>query len=322
MSCQLSVLSCQSSQNANACGGLSDNRRPTTVNCFDTGRYRCRYAIWGQGAPLVFVHGLGELSISFLPLISILSTNLRCVAYELPSGHGDGADLQHYRHADIVNDLFALLDHLELAQCYLYGNSFGSTIALAAAATRPLRIARLIVQGGFAHRPLAPAERLLGRLARHLIGTMADLPFFRDLFRLQITGGVGGRSQGSGVGGQNALPHQTPDPSPLTPALWDFFLDSVGRASLSAMAYRALLVDQLDLRPALAQIRQPTLVLRGDCDAVVGNPCRDDLMAGLPAARCIELPECGHYGHMTHFEVIAELVRQFLTPPAPMKDEQ
>src|SRR5262245_28401189 len=91
----------------------------------DTGRYRCPYYTWGEGPPLVFVHGLSDDATSFALTISLLSRHFRCIAYDLPGGVGDGARLGRYRHADLVADLFALLDHLGVRQGYLFGSSFG-----------------------------------------------------------------------------------------------------------------------------------------------------------------------------------------------------
>jgi (E)-2-((N-methylformamido)methylene)succinate hydrolase len=261
---------------------------------FRTGRYLCRYSVWGKGVPLIFVHGLADSAASFLPLVWLLADGFRCVIYDLPSGRNDEANLTRYRHADLVADLLAMLDHLNLRECYAYGNSFGSTIALVAALARPKRIARMILQGAFARRKLAFAERLLARLTRHLTGPLAGLPLREAVFRQQA-----GRQ----------FSHR-PD------EYWNYLLKNTGMTPLAAMAQRVLMVGQLDLRPALAQITQPTLLLRGELDTIVDRSCHEELLAGLHTASCVEIAECGHYAHLTHFEVIAELVRDFLTPPS------
>src|SRR5207249_1225207 len=80
----------------------------------DTGRYRCPYFSWGQGPPLVMVPGLSDQALSFVMLGALLAPEFRCISYDLPSGRDDGARLGSYRHADLVDDLFALLDHLSL----------------------------------------------------------------------------------------------------------------------------------------------------------------------------------------------------------------
>jgi pimeloyl-ACP methyl ester carboxylesterase len=258
-----------------------------------TDRYRCSYFTWGVGPPLVFVHGLGDVAHAFVPVISVLASEFRCIAYEQPRGRGDGAKLGRYTHAALVSDLFALLDHLGLRQSYLFGSSFGSTIALAAMRAQPERIPRAILAGGFAQRTLAPAERLLARLGRFLPGSARLLPF-RKLVGKSCLGPLAMRR----------------------PELFEFFLRNTGRLSLAALAQRAGMLPKLDLRALLPEIRQPVLLICGDNDPLVGRLCEDVLLQGLPHAARVEMRDGGHMPQYTHPEVLAELIRRFLTPPA------
>ncbi len=98
-----------------------------------TPRYRCRFFVWGHGPPIVFVHGLADRARSFVPLVAGLRTEFTALAYDLPNGD-DGAALGRYRHRDYVADLIELLERMRWRQAYLFGSSFGSTIALAALA--------------------------------------------------------------------------------------------------------------------------------------------------------------------------------------------
>ena len=258
-----------------------------------TGRYRCPYFTWGTGPPLLFIHGLGDLGCSYVPVISVLAKDFQCIGYEQPTGRGDAARLGRYTHADLVADLFALLDHLGLRQSYVFGSSFGSTLALAAMRAEPERIPRAILEGGFAHRVLAPAERLLARLARFLPGSVRLFPFRRLI-------------------GKHAL-----GPLAMTrPEYFEFFLRNTGIPPTTALGQRALLLNGLDLRALLPEIRQPVLLICGDCDPVVRGDCEEVLLQGLPHCARVELPDCGHMPHYTHPELVAELVRRFLTPPA------
>jgi pimeloyl-ACP methyl ester carboxylesterase len=266
--------------------------REAVTGVFSTGRCLCRYSIWGHGAPLIFIHGLGDIAASFLPLVSLLTDGFRCVVYDLPSGRDDEANLQRYRHEDLVADLFSLLNHLEIERCYAYGNSFGSTIALAAALAQPKRIARMVLQGAFACRQLAFAEKLMARLARHFAGSMGGLPLREAVFQQQAGKQFSHRSE----------------------EYWHYLLRNTGKTPLAAMAQRVLMLNRLDLRADLAKITQPILLLRGELDTIVDRSCNEELLAGLHTASCVEIACCGHYAHLSHFEVIAQLVRDFLTP--------
>jgi pimeloyl-ACP methyl ester carboxylesterase len=99
------------------------------------------------------------------------------------------------------------------------------------------------------------------------------------------------------------------------PEVWDYYIDD--DRPIAAVAAHALLVHATDLRPILSETRQPVLLACGDCDALVGRPCEDVLLRGLPSAGRVEIGGCGHMPYLTHPEALAEVVRRFLTPPAP-----
>ena len=269
-------------------------KRESVRGVCNTGRYNCSYFAWGSGPPLVFVHGMADVAQSYIPLAHLLSGHFRCIAYDLPTGRRDGARLESYTHADLISDLFALLDHLAIEQCYLFGSSLGSTIALPAAHEQPNRLRRLILQGGFARRSLAPAERFLARVACYLRVTHGSLPF-RNAFMRRAA--------------------YSPMAEELTPE-WQVFQANTGANPARAVAHRALLLDQIDLRPLLTSIQQPILMICGDHDPVIRRAEESVLLEGLPQATRVELPDCGHLAHFTHAGPVAELVKRFLTPPS------
>jgi pimeloyl-ACP methyl ester carboxylesterase len=251
------------------------------------------YFLWGEGPPLVFIHGVSDSSRSFLLPITRLAAHFRCIAYDLPNGRGDGACLSRYTHSDLVADLWSLLDHLEVRQSYVLASSFGATIALAGLRERPERLPRAILQGAFARRTLRRAEWLLARMTRFLPGPMSRVPLRTRVLR--------------------AINHDTFAGRP--PEDWVNFLDSSGQASIASFAYQALMMHRLDFRPLLPSIRQPVLVVHGARDPVVPWSYAEELLQGLPNARCAVLEGCGHVPSYTHPEVLAEVVRQALSPP-------
>jgi pimeloyl-ACP methyl ester carboxylesterase len=261
----------------------------------DTGRYRMPYYTWGSGPPLLFIHGVSDSGRSFVPPIARLSAHFRCIAYDLPDGHADGARLGRYRHDDLIDDVWALLDHLGIARAYALGASFGSTIALRAARARPERLPRVILQGGLTHRRLRRAELLLAWLGRYLPGCMARVPLYEKVLRLV---------------NQPAFAARPPE-------AWQYYLDCVRRGRIAAFAHQALWLHKLDLRPLLAEVRQPVLLVCGDGDRVVPPAYEEVLLQGLPNAGRALIAGCGHVPSHTHPEVFSEIVRQFLTPPAP-----
>jgi pimeloyl-ACP methyl ester carboxylesterase len=265
----------------------------------DTGRYRCPYFVWGTGPPLLFIPGVAASGQSFVLNIARLAAYFRCISYDLPMGRGDGARLAQLSHADLVADAFALLDHLGIAQSYLFGSSFGSTIALAAMHRKPERTPRAILQGGFAWRPLARSEQSLARVARHLPGTMRFVPFRAKAMRMSHHGPFADRP----------------------PEIWDYFIHYTGEVPIATLARHVLLLHETDLRAILPEIRQPILMVCGDCDPLVRPPYEEPLLNGLPNVRRMELDNCGHFPYLTHSEVLAEVICRFFTPPSASTEE-
>jgi pimeloyl-ACP methyl ester carboxylesterase len=243
---------------------------------------------------LLFIHGVADTSRSFLMLIARLSGQFRCIAYDLPSGYGDGASLRRYRHEDLADDAVALLDHLGIERSYLLGSSFGSTVALRLLRRWPQRFPRAILQGGLARRPLGRAERLVTWLFRFLPGATASLPKREKLLARTHRGPFAGQP----------------------PEVWRAYVEWTGEARIAALGHQGRWLNGVDLRPDLPHIRQPVLLIHGDRDAVVPMYHAEMLRTGLPSAGLVILEGSGHVPYYTHPDALAEVIRQFLTPPA------
>lgn len=258
-----------------------------------TSHYRMPYYAWGEGPPLVFVHGLADSSHSFLMPVSRLAAHFRCIAYDLPTGRGDGARVRQWTHDDLVRDLWELLDHLGLRQAYVFGSSLGSTVVLKAMAQRPERIPRALLQGALANRPLTRRERWVARVGQFLPGTAGMLRGREKVLH---------RINGAEFAGR-------------PPEVWRYFIERTALAPLASVARQALVLDGADVRPLLPGIRQPVLLICGDQDTIVPAGYQDVLMEGLPNAGRVTIQGCAHVPSYTHPETLAEVVRQFLTPP-------
>jgi pimeloyl-ACP methyl ester carboxylesterase len=269
---------------------LAGFQRDAVAGVLDTGRYRMRYRVWGQGPAIVFIHGLADCAASFTLPMSRLAEKFCCISYELPNGAGDGASLANYRPELLVDDLVALCDHLHLETAVPLGVSFGSTVALRALARDSVRFPTGILQGGFAYRRIAWTEVLLARFARYWPGPLRWLPLHDQvLARVHLA-----------------------EFAKVEPSRWPCFLAQQGAAPMAAVAHRALWIAATDLRPLLPTIRQPVLLICGDNDPLIGKACEADLMRGLPNVVRAEIESCGHLPAFTHPETYAEVVEQFL----------
>lgn len=249
-----------------------------TRGTVDTGRYRLRYATWGAGPAVVFVHGLCDQARSFAMVgRRLVEAGFRFLAYELVDGAGDRGVLRKYEHPHFVADLLALLDHMNLAQAFAVGSSFGSTVVLRALAEHPGRFRKAAIQGGFARRPLRRIERKLARIGQYLPGRMGNLPI-RDRVMRKVE-----RPMFAGA----------PD------EVFRFFAANSGRTPVRAAAHRARILERLDLRPLLPTIPHPLLMLGGDRDSVVPIRFEREVEAGVKDVRRVEFRPCGHYPQYT-----------------------
>ncbi len=228
---------------------------------------------------------------AFVMVMHRLTARYQCIAYRLPDGLTDGSDLSRYKLEDYLQDLQVLLDYLGLEVAVPVGSSFGTLIALAALARWPARLPAGVLQNGFARRPFRWWEQSLARWGRLLPGWFADYPLLhRQTMRL--------------------LDPATPERLPQEVAA--AYVRHNARTPFAAAARRALTIAQTDLRPLLPAIRQPVLLLSGDCDRLVPRSCWQELAAGLPHLTTAELSGCGHYPQYTHPVEMARHIEQFL----------
>jgi pimeloyl-ACP methyl ester carboxylesterase len=259
----------------------------------ELGRYRCRYAVWGDGPPLIFVHGLGDNLSSSLLAMALLRQKFRCIAYDQPTGVDDGCRLTTYTHDQLAGDLLSLMDHLGLRRAAVLGHSFGSTVAAKAMVAAPERIPRAVMVGGFAKRPLAWGEWFLCRLLKRCPGATRQVP-------LRLT----------------ALERSHAAPFALCePERWKFFLEQSGSVPIRVLTHWALELHRTDIRPLLPQIAQPVLLVCGDRDPLVPHEHQQYLFTHLRNAVMFQITDCGHFPALTHPEALAGAVERFLLAP-------
>ena len=99
--------------------------------------YRCR----GEGPPLFVVPGIASTYHIYALFLNQLAERFRTIIYDYPGENsGDGAKLKRITHEDLVDDLFGLIDHLNIGRAFLTGLSFGSTVVLRACIASPVRL--------------------------------------------------------------------------------------------------------------------------------------------------------------------------------------
>jgi len=254
------------------------------------------YRILGQGPPLFLVPGIASTYQVYALLLNQLAGRFRTVLFDYPGEHqDDAADLTRITHDHLVDDLFGLIDHLNIGRVYLAGLSFGSTVVLKSLRREPRRFPKAAVQGAFAHRAFTRVERWALRLGRLFPGTVERLPLRRAILTYNSHAEF------------PAILHDR----------WSFYLEKNGQTPIRSLAHRVKLLTRLDLRPVLSDVSTEILLLQGNEDRIVRRRDFDLLQAALPRAEGVIMPTVGHHAHLTHAEALARLIGDWLLPCAP-----
>ena len=249
----------------------------------------------GSGPPLVFWHGWGLNLRVFDALRAALDTDWRTVAVDLP-GHGASA-WNAARADDNESATAALLEPLLESlppDSTLVGWSLGGQLALRAAALAPDRVARLVLISTtpcFVRRDHWPhgvdaavLQQMRTRLREDYHGTL------RDFLELQVRG--------------------SRDAARVRQAL-AAALSAHGEAQPAALAAGLRSLADTDLRPQLASLAVPTLVISGEYDRVTPPGAGAALAAALPQGRLLSIARAAHAPFLSHAEIVTTALREW-----------
>ena len=105
------------------------------------------YEKYGQGDPLIFLHGYSLSSKSWRPYVADFATRYEVYLIDL-TGHGQSAPFKEVlSFPSVTKDLDALLDYLELDRIKAIGFSFGGDVLYQLALLTPTRIESMITIG-------------------------------------------------------------------------------------------------------------------------------------------------------------------------------
>ena len=98
---------------------------------------------------------------------------------------------------------------------------------------------------------------------------------------------------------------------------WSFYLEENGQTPIRSLAHRVGSAHGSGSAADPAEIPTEILLIQGNEDRIVARRYFDLLKAALPRAEGVILPTVGHQPHLTHAEVLAGLIGDWLLPCAP-----
>jgi pimeloyl-ACP methyl ester carboxylesterase len=226
----------------------------------------------GQGPALVLIAGLGSSHRIWGDLPGVLSRRFTVIAID-NRGIGGSRPGQPFSLGDAALDVVAAVDGRGHHRFALLGASMGGAIALAAALQAPHRVSCLVVAScaasltGHGRRSLELLRDLLQFLPPERVGRALMSLAFAPPFAQRFPGFVDEAARLYGL---------DPDDRPGA-------LDQVER-----------LLGGWDLRPQVAELEVPALVLCGDRDPIVAPEDTAELARVLPAAELVTVAGAAH----------------------------
>lgn len=273
--------------------------------------HRRAYRMAGAGPPLLLLHGIGDSSESWVPLIPSLARRYTVVAPDL-LGHGHSAKPRaDYSVAAFANGMRDLTEVLGISRCTVVGHSLGGGVAAQMTYQYPERVERLVlVSSGGVARDVSPLLRFAAAPLTDMSLPLMESPPGKWLARTFVNGlRLVGHDLGRDASEVSRVIDGMPDGSSR---------HAFTRTLRSVVDWRGQLVTMLD-RAYLVE-GMPILIVWGEHDAII--PVRHARIAHemLPGSRLELYPEAGHFPqHQDPARFIAQL-DEFIGSTAPYVD--
>ncbi len=241
----------------------------------------------GTGRDLVLLHSLLADRSAFDRVVPALAMKRRVTLVNLP---GYGASAAHGASVeDYADHIAGLLRTLELPQqTDVLGNGLGGFIAIALACRHGASFDKLFIADSLATFPPTgkePLRLMAERVKQQGMSAVLDAAINRMFPPAFIA------ANADLVAGRKAV---------------------LAQADPGCFSSACLALSQIDLRPLLAGIRNPTFVMVGALDGATPAPLARELANGIPGAGFMEIPDCGHCPQLEKPDVFVKAVEEFL----------
>lgn len=230
----------------------------------------------GRGPAVVLLHAFPLNASMWSAQREALSGSYRVICPDQRGFGGTqlGHDLDDPTLDDVADDVAAMLDARKVDTCVLGGLSMGGYVAMAVLRRHPERVTGLILADtkATADPPEAAANRL--RIAEAVIEAGNAAPVLLEEVLPKLVGSTTKERRALVHGRVKALVERAP-------------------AYAVAWAQRAM-AARPDSLETLRSVDVPTLVLRGDEDALSSEADTQAMADAVPGARLVTIPGAGH----------------------------
>ncbi len=237
---------------------------------------RLSYQDYGDGSPILLLTGTGA-SGSVWDLHQVPA--LCAAGFRVITMDNRGVDgTTGFTIDDLVADVAALIEHLDIAPCRVVGTSMGSYMAQELALARPELLDSVVLMAACGRSSLV--QQMLAEGEAELIEQGIELP---PAYRAAV----------------RAL-HNLGPATLADDDLAGDWLDLLAASEKSGPGVRAqLLLSALpDRREAYGAIKVPCHVVSFEHDLVASPAAGRELAAAIPGATHRTIPGCGHFGYL------------------------
>lgn len=245
------------------------------------------YESYGEGPPMVFVHGLGGTGNVWHGVMQAVRQHHHVVSLDL-RGHGRSAGKGKFTVETWAHDVLGLIRHLDLPVLTLVGHSLGTLVAQHLAQTEPDVCDRLVLVGGISYfdPPVVDAYRERADLV--------EKEGLDPIVDAWLEGAVAPQTHATMPGAVGLLR--------------EVFLRN--DPQMYAKACRALVKAPHIRRD---DIGQPTLVVVGAHDRSTPLGMAEELKADIPVSTVRVIPHTGHWVPVEDPGAVAAAILEFLT---------
>lgn len=278
------------------------------IQYFTIHGYRRAYVKAGQGPAILLIHGIGDSSDTWRPVVEQLAQDHTVIAPDL-LGHGRSekprADYSIAAYANGMRDLLSVLD---IDRATVVGHSLGGGVAAQFAYQFPERCERLVLVGsGGVGRTVSPLLRLAAVPGVELLMPLFGLPPIKFVSRvtfatLRMLDTALGRDAEEVLAVFDSLPNTLARTAIL-------------RTLRSGVDWRGQVITMTD-RAYLAE-GMPTKIIWGRRDAIIPLGHGRMANAALPGSDLEIFDEAGHFPHHTDPQRFVTIVKDFIASTAP-----
>ncbi|QBD78157.1 alpha/beta hydrolase [Ktedonosporobacter rubrisoli] len=261
------------------------------------------YRDWGQGAPVVFINSIVLSGAMWeYQMLPLCDQGLRCIALDR-RGHGRSDDPgRGYDMNTLADDIAQLLEHLDLNEVTLIGQSMGcAEVSRYLGRHGTSRLARVALIGTVTPCLLRSEDNPEGApreiFEAHVAAQLADRPHYNRMVAIDDYFGLASR-----------WPEQEFISAEMKQWLVRLVLETSPRANIEC--FRALWLD--DFRQDMQAFNVPTLIIHGALDHNAPLLCAQRTARAIKGSQLKIYEDAAHALYLTHKDRLNEDLLTFI----------